>query len=105
MSLTHLTPDELQAKLNDPNTLLIDIRNDHELVSGMLPQAIHLPLSQFASAFEQLPQDKQMIFYCRSGVRSIAAGEYAMARGQDNVAHLAGGILAWANAGLPLVAA
>lgn len=102
MSLKHLTPDELHHLLNDPSLLLIDIRNDHELVSGILPGALHVPLGHLTTVFDQLPQDKKIVFYCRSGVRSVAAGEFALAQGRTDVSHLAGGILAWANAGMPI---
>ena len=105
MSLIHLTPDELHPLLNDPSLLLIDIRNDHELVSGVLPGALHVPLGHLTSVFDQLPQNKKLVFYCRSGVRSISAGEFALAKGYADVSHLAGGILAWASAGLPIQAA
>ncbi|KQT42640.1 hypothetical protein ASG44_07890 [Methylophilus sp. Leaf459] len=102
MSLKHLTPDDLHPLLNDPSVLLIDIRNDHELVSGILHGALHVPLGNLTTAFSQLPQDKKLVFYCRSGVRSISAGEFALAQGCADVSHLAGGILAWAGAGLPI---
>lgn len=105
MSLKHLTPDELHPLLNDPSLLLVDIRNDHELVSGILPGALHVPLGNLTAVFDQLPQDKKIVFYCRSGVRSVAAGEFALAQGRTDVSHLAGGMLAWANAGLPISAA
>lgn len=105
MSLKHLTPDDIFPLLHHSDILLIDIRNDHELVSGVLPGAIHVPLQLLATALDQLPQDKAIIFYCRSGVRSISAGEYALSQGRENVSHLAGGILAWANAGKPLMTA
>ena len=102
MSLKHLTPDELHPLLNDASLLLIDIRNDHELASGILPGALHVPLGNLATAFDQLPKDKKLVFYCRSGVRSVSAGEFALAQGRTDVSHLAGGILAWARAGLPI---
>ena len=105
MSLKHLTPDELHPLLDDPALLLIDIRNDHELVSGILPHAIHVPLGHLASVFDQIPNDKKIVFYCRSGVRSVTAGEFALAQGRNDVSHLAGGILAWARAGLPITPA
>ncbi len=105
MSLKHLTPDELHPLLSDPSLLLVDIRNDHELVSGILPGALHVPLGNLTAVFDQFLQDKKIVFYCRSGVRSIAAGEFALAQGRTDVSHLAGGILAWANAGLPIQAA
>lgn len=103
MSFQHLTPEQLHQMLEDANLLLVDIRNDHELISGVLPRALHIPLGHLAEAFEQLPKDKSLVFYCRSGVRSVSASEFALAQGAQNVAHLSGGILAWINAGLPIV--
>ncbi len=102
MSFQHLTPAQLHTMLDDPQLLLVDIRNDHELVSGHLPGAVHVPLNLLPQAFSQLPQDKQLVFYCRSGVRSITASEFAVAQGYASVAHLSGGILAWAGAGLTI---
>lgn len=103
MSFQHLTPAQLHHMLDDASLLLVDIRNDHELVSGVLPGAIHIPLGYIADAFEHLPKDKSLVFYCRSGVRSVSASEFALAHGYENVAHLSGGILAWVGAGLPVV--
>lgn len=105
MSLKHLTPDDVLPLIHHPDVLLVDIRNDHELVSGLLPGAVHLPLHLLPAAFDQLPLDKKLVFYCRSGVRSVTAGEFAVAQGHEDVSHLAGGILAWANAGHTLTAA
>lgn len=102
MSFQHLTPAQLHSQLQEPQLLLVDIRNDHELVSGMLPGAIHVPLHALPATFDQLPKGKSLVFYCRSGVRSISASEYALAQGYEDVSHLSGGILAWANAGLTI---
>lgn len=103
MSFQHLTPAQLNSMLDDPQLLLIDIRNDHELVSGILPGAVHIPLHLLPDSFAQLATGKSLVFYCRSGVRSISASEFALAQGYQPVAHLSGGILAWAGAGLPIV--
>jgi len=62
MSLKHLTPDELHPLLNDPSLLLVDIRNDHELVSGILPGALHVPLGYLTAVFDQFPPNKKLCF-------------------------------------------
>ena len=46
-----------------------------------------------------------MILYCRTGNRSGHAAEQMQALGYENVASMAGGILAWQEQGLPVVAA
>ena len=47
------------------------------------------------------PQGRQVVFACRSGVRSVTASQVAQAQGLPYDAHLAGGLLAWKAAGLP----
>jgi rhodanese-related sulfurtransferase len=83
--------------------LLIDVREQLEWDESRIPGAELRPLSTANSWYEELPQDGDIVFYCRSGSRS---GQIVQALvdqvGMANVFNMAGGIIAWAEAELPL---
>ncbi len=72
---------------------LIDVREEEELESGIIPGYVHMPLSDFDSYADQLPKDRPVVFYCRSGRRSLAAAELAREWTTQDLYSLAGGIL------------
>lgn len=84
------------------HVLLVDVREDEEWTAGHALDALHVPLGALADA--ALPTDRPVVAVCRSGNRSgVAAAQLAQA-GVD-VANMAGGMQAWAAAGLPVVGA
>ncbi len=76
---------------------LIDVREPGEYEAGHIPGARLLPLSRFEEQLHELPQDKELLFYCAAGGRSMAAA--LMAAESDlkapRVINLQGGYLAW----------
>jgi rhodanese-related sulfurtransferase len=51
---------------------------------------------------QEIPQDKPVVLYCRSGARSAQACAFMPQKGFDNMHNLTGGILAWARSGKPI---
>lgn len=82
--------------------LLLDVREDDEWRTGRGPAAQHQALGQLDPA--AIPRDRPVVAVCRSGNRSAAATQVLAAAGYD-VHNLAGGMEAWAAAGLPVVRA
>lgn len=80
--------------------LLLDVREHHEWAAGRAPGALHMPLSRLDVA--EVPTDRPVVAVCRSGNRSGQAATVLAAAGVD-VANMAGGMKAWAQAGLPVV--
>lgn len=74
---------------------LIDVREDDEVAGGMIPKAIHLALSKFPELKDQIPADKKIVFYCRSGKRSLKAAEIASHWVKVPLYSLSGGYLAY----------
>lgn len=87
----------------DQGALLVDVREPDEWHRGHAPEARHIPLGEFAARMEELPADRDIVLICRSGNRSGKAADLLM-RQRDDVANVAGGMQAWAQAGLPVVA-
>ncbi len=94
-----LTVEQVKAGLEDGSILLVDVREPNELAAERIPGAIGFPLSAFDPATLPDPEGKRVVFSCRSGKRSVAASKAAQAAGLPYDAHMAGGILAWKEAG------
>ena len=81
---------------------LIDIRTPGEVVQGIIPNSAHLPMHLIPARMSELPKDKEVILYCRSGARSYHACSYLMQQGFNNVLNLRGGIIGWARGGFEI---
>ncbi len=75
--------------------LLVDVREEFERAICKIDAARHVRLADLSDQLGDLPRDKRVIFHCKSGVRSERALRQAQEAGLEQVAHLAGGILAW----------
>ena len=84
-------------------TRLIDVREQNEWDESHIPGAELRPMSTINDWYADLPQDEPVIVYCRSGSRSANVIQALMTQaGHTNLSNLTGGIIAWANADLPL---
>ena len=77
--------------------VLIDVREPNEYEINRIPGSVLIPKADFQTgvALEQLPQDKQLVFHCKSGVRSAEVLAIAKAAGFANAVHVGGGVVAW----------
>ena len=99
-----ITPQDAVLKINHDDALVIDVREANELGSGKIPDAKHIPLSNFGKRINELEKyrNRPAIVYCRSGQRSISACKQLKNHGFEDVANLKGGIIAWESANLPI---
>ena len=96
-----IAADQARALLRS-GALLVDVREPAELLeSGWLEGAVKRPMSAFADRARELPRDRPIILYCRSGRRAAMAGDMLTAMGFTDVYNL-GGFDAAAEAGLPI---
>jgi len=76
---------------------LVDVREtgEHDIVS--IDGSVLIPQGRILAgeAWAELPQDKEIVFHCKSGARSANVLEAARKAGYQRVSHLDGGILAW----------
>ncbi|MGO8890368.1 MAG: rhodanese-like domain-containing protein [Streptosporangiaceae bacterium] len=91
------------AALADRGAILLDVREPREWQAGHALRARHIPLSQIPRRAAELPERRAVVTVCRSGARSARAASL-LARDGREVWNLAGGMHAWARAGLPVVA-
>ncbi len=83
--------------------LLVDVREQMEWDESRIAGAILRPLSTVNSWYQELPDDREIVFYCRSGNRSgqVVAALVGQV-GMENVHNMAGGVIAWVNNERPL---
>jgi rhodanese-related sulfurtransferase len=82
----------------------VDVRADHEFHGplGHVENALLVPLPELEARASELPRDRPLLMICRSGVRSGKACERLVALGLVSVVNLAGGMIAWNSARLPV---
>jgi molybdopterin/thiamine biosynthesis adenylyltransferase/rhodanese-related sulfurtransferase len=107
LTIEEIQPFEAAEEINGGDIVLIDTREPHEYEEAHLEGGKLIPPGLLGDEIESAAPDKsaRTILYCRSGNRSALAAAQMQAMGYDNVASMEGGILAWQEQGLPVVAA
>ncbi len=102
-----IEPFEAAQEIEGGDVVLIDTREPHEYQEAHLENGRLVPPGLLADEIGEAAPDKgaRTILYCRSGNRSYDAAAQLEALGYEDVASMAGGILAWQEQGLPVVAA
>lgn len=99
-----LTVTQLAALLNSDQALVVDVREPDEFISGHIPGAINMPLSQFRASQLPDPGEKLLVLSCAAGRRSAMALDKCAAARAGIDTHLAGGFNAWRASGLAVEA-
>ena len=100
-AVKNLTVEEVKAGMDAGKIMLVDVCEPNELAEESIPGALEMPLQGFDPKKLPDPGDKQLVFSCRSGNRSVKASLLAQQAGLPYNAHMAGGIKAWKEAGFP----
>ena len=105
-----MTVEEVQGVINDPDVLLVDIRDIRELWrDGAIPGSTHAPRGMLEFWVDpespyhrkEFAAGKKYIFFCAGGMRSALAAQSVHRMGLAPVAHMRGGFGAWVKAGGP----
>ena len=98
----HLMADEWNELMDDPNSILIDMRNHYESEIGHFKGAIAPDVDTFASSLDIIDnmmekhKDKNIMMYCTGGIRCEKASAWYKHQGYKNVYQLEGGIIKYA---------
>jgi len=96
-----ITATELEERIRaeqsrSVKSVLLDVREPHELEISALPNAVNIPLGQLAGRLTELDSAEDMVIFCKGGTRSARALELLVSAGFKKVKNLKGGINAWA---------
>lgn len=99
----YVSADQFNRLTEDPDTVVIDMRNHYEFEVGHFENAIEIPSDTFreqlpmAAAMMEGDREKNIIMYCTGGIRCEKASAYMLHKGFRNVFHLEGGIINYVN--------
>ncbi len=97
----HLKPAEFYEKMQDPNTIVLDARNDYEYDLGHFRGAVRPDIEAFRELPEWIEENKdmlegkQILTYCTGGVRCEKFSGWLMKQGFEDVSQLDGGIVTY----------
>lgn len=99
-----LSAAEFARAIGQESAVLIDVREPDEFRGEHIKGARHIALGTLAGKLSDLEKYKTepVLVYCRSGNRSSAGANILVKAGFSNVAHLAGGIMAWKGESYPV---
>ena len=93
-----ITPADTAAWLRgDDPPFLLDVREANEWEIGRIPGAVRISVNELQGRLNELDTAREMVVYCRSGVRSGRAVDMLKAAGFRKVKNMTGGILRWAD--------
>ncbi len=101
--LTQLSPEETRRRMSEGKAQLVDIREADEYARRHIDGAISRPLSSWETARIAGDSDHDIIFTCKTGMRTAGACDRLAARVTGAAYVLEGGVDGWNKAGLPLV--
>jgi adenylyltransferase/sulfurtransferase len=103
ISVTQLSHLLKERDNGDKDFVLIDVREPNEYEINKIPGSVLIPKGDFlnGSALEQIPAltggDKQVVMYCKTGVRSAETLAIVKGAGYADAVHVGGGVVAWVN--------
>src|SRR6266436_3812315 len=105
-SIKQIDVEQARKMLDQPGTVLVDVRESDEWRQGHIPQALGIPRGFLELRIEEKVPDHKapVILQCASGTRSLLAARALREMGYENVYNLNGGFNAWKDKGLPWVA-
>jgi rhodanese-related sulfurtransferase len=98
-----MTPAEIHDALQRHQILLIDVREPQEYVTERIQGALLFPTSTFDPTALPTGGDRPVVLHCGTSKRSGMALAQCLEAGVAVTAHMKGGLLAWKEAGLPIV--
>lgn len=104
-SAVDLSVSEFSSKVTEAGVIILDVRTPGEFNEGHIEGAILVDFQSgnFENEIASLDKSKTYAVYCRSGNRSGQAVKVMSEAGFTKLYNLDGGVIDWANAGLPLV--
>lgn len=94
---------DIPENYQESTVQFVDVREVNEWNEARMPGSVHIPLGSLPGRIGELDKSRPVVAVCRSGRRSIDCGQILLAAGFTDVVSLRGGLIAWSQAGRPLI--
>lgn len=94
--LPEITAEELGACIDQPDLLLLDVREADELEISVLSGVQHIPMGEVPDRLTEIDSSRDIVVICRTGGRSGRVTQYLLSQGFPRVRNLVGGMNGWA---------
>lgn len=112
--IQNVTVEEAKKMVEKGDVFILDVRTPSEFNSSHIEGATLIPVTNsggsnlspdqlLESRINEVPKDKKILVYCRSGHRSSSASKILVNAGYSQIYNMEGGINAWTGAGYPVV--
>ncbi len=94
-----------QAKelIDKGDVFILDVRTQEEYNAGHIRNSTLIPVQDLSKRLNEVPRDRKILVYCRTGGRSTTASEILVNNGFTQIYNMKGGITEWTNAGYEVV--
>lgn len=101
IDVTHADVKDLPPAFGD-SAVLLDVREDDEWQRGHAAGAQHIPMGDVPARIDEIDRDATLYVVCHAGGRSLRVSEYLARNGFEPI-NVTGGMLAWVQAGRPVI--
>ncbi len=103
-----ITVQQGKEMIDRGNIFILDVRTQDEYDAGHIRDSIRnpvqeIPQQELNKSLAEIPRDKKILVYCRTGHRSTLASEILVNNGFKEVYNMKGGITEWTNAGFEVI--
>lgn len=98
-------PQRAYAIIQEGDAYVLDVRTAAEFGDRRIPGAVNIPVespNELRESWMEVPMDRPVVVYCRTGRRSSIAAEFLAEKGYTEVYNVLGGINRWESRGLPV---
>jgi rhodanese-related sulfurtransferase len=92
MPVININAQQLNDRIKTESIELIDVREPDEYSEGHIESAKLIPMDQVASRIDEIDWNKKVVFYCRSGARSLYIASKIVQEFKKQIFNLSGGI-------------
>jgi rhodanese-related sulfurtransferase len=90
-----------EVDVQDATHPLLDVRTDEEWAEAHVAGGVHIPMHELTARLDEMPTTRPLSVICHIGQRSAYVTEWLVEQGVD-AQNVRGGMVAWAQAGLPM---
>lgn len=112
--IKNITVEKAKELIEKEDVFILDVRTPSEFNSSHIEGAVLIPVTNSGGSYlspdslleariDEVPEDKKILVYCRSGHRSVSASTILVNAGYSDVYNMQGGINAWIDAGYPVI--